>query len=89
MATKIEGMRVDLCHDAATTGADVCEYALCFGVFAQRFEVEVIDWRALGFVQRWTGTSDVLNVGRGGFGVPWQRHEHLLNKLEVNICKVS
>jgi hypothetical protein len=51
VAAKDEGMRIYLCDDASAAGTNVCEDALGLCVFAQRFEVEVVDGGTLRLVQ--------------------------------------
>jgi hypothetical protein len=62
VAAEDEGVRVYLCHDAAAACADVGKDAVCFGVFAERLEVEVIDGWAGGFVESRSRARYALNV---------------------------
>lgn len=57
-------------YDAAAAGADVREDAVGFSVFAERFEVEVVDGRGLGFVEGGAWARDVFDVRGVGFGIP-------------------
>lgn len=50
MAAEDEGVAVDLSDDAAAASTDVSKDTFGFGVFAERFEVEVVDRWGLGFV---------------------------------------
>ena len=71
VAAEDEGVRVHLRYDAAGGGADVGEYTLGFGVFAEGFEIKVVDGRALGFVEGGPRAGYGINVGGCGVGVPW------------------
>ena len=51
VAAEDEGVGVYLGDGAAAAGADVCEEAVGFGVFAEGAEVEVVDGRGLGLVE--------------------------------------
>lgn len=70
-----EGMIVYLGDRGTTAGANVREDAMCFGVFAQGFEVEVVYRRALGFVDSGARAADMFDIGRVGLSVPYKFYE--------------
>jgi hypothetical protein len=86
VAPKGEGVAVYLRNDAAGGRANVCEDAVRFGVVAQGLEVEVVEGRALGFVERRAWAGYVLSVRGLGVGVPWRECVNLRSLKERGMC---